>query len=90
MDYCYYYYGLRIIFISTPKWRGCGVWLDNGQLDIAYCVPPLAPDFGDIDVKIKEKEQGTVTTLLSNSHSSQRRDNRFTKLTLEHKILDKP
>ena len=31
-----------------------------------------------------------MTTLLGNTHSSQRRDNRFTKLTLEHKILDKP
>ena len=33
---------------------------------------------------------GTVTTLLGITHSSQRRDNRFTKLPLEHKILDKP
>ena len=85
MDYYYYYYGLRIICISTPKWRGCGVWLDSEQPDTAYlhwlC---------DIDVKIKEKEQGTVTTSLSNSYSSQRRDNRFTELTLKLKIRDKP
>ena len=63
----------------------CGWTVDTG-----HCVPPLAPDCGDIDVKIKEKEQGTVTTLLSNSYSSQRRDNRFTELTLKLKIRDKP
>ena len=73
-------------FYSEMAW----MWCVAGQWTTGHCVPPLAPDCGDIDVKIKEKEQGTVTTLLSNSHSSQRRDNRFTELTLKLKIRDKP
>ena len=61
----------------------CGWTVDNRTLRTSI-------DCGDIDVKIKEKEQGTVTTSLSNSYSSQRRDNRFTELALKLKIRDKP
>ena len=55
-------------FYSEMAW----MWCVAGQWTTGHCVPPLAPDCGDIDVKIKEKEQGTVTTSLSNSYSSQR------------------
>ena len=42
-------------FYSEMAW----MWCVAGQWTTGHCVPPLAPDCGDIDVKIKEKEQGT-------------------------------